>query len=210
MARPRPTLWIQRLIQTRSTRQSTRLVTCRQFLRKRAIHRRVVWAVAVIGAALFARADYQGWLSQSGGDWWRYNEAVMTVLQVVDGESLILSCNQKSGATATVRLCGIDASQDREWTRHSDHGSVNAVTNAFLRRLVGGEEVRLRLAKPRDREGRLIAYVYLSDGTMLNEQLLAEGLAMTQRHEAHRWHERFNLIQLQAKRDAVGVWASGC
>ena len=59
----------------------------------------------------------------------------------------------------------------------------------------------------RGRFGRLLGFVELPDGTMLNEQLLIAGLARADDRFSHRFLERFALLELQAKRERVGLWA---
>ena len=47
----------------------------------------------------------------------------------------------------------------------------------------------------------------LPDGRVLNEQLLAVGLARADGRFSHRWVGRFELIQQRAQDEALGLWA---
>ena len=101
-------------------------------------------------------------------------DLVVKVREVIDGDTIVLRDGRK------VRYLGINA---------PEHGQPYAreATN-FNRRLVGGLPVRLEFDQVReDRHGRLLAYVYATkcevrgakcgQETLVNEQLLAEGLA---------------------------------
>lgn len=58
----------------------------------------------------------------------------------------------------------------------------------------------------RDRNGRLLAYVYLEDGTFVNLELIREGLARAS-DERHRHLAEFLAAQSEARREGLGVWA---
>jgi len=51
------------------------------------------------------------------------------------------------------------------------------------------------------------AHVILDDGTTLNERLLAAGLARADDRFSHQWDERYLLIEDQARKEKVGMWA---
>ena len=71
-----------------------------------------------------------------------------------------------------------------------------------------GKQVRIGLQPQRvwGRYGRLLCYVYLEDGLMLNEQLLLHGLAKTDRRFVHDHMNRFEILQQQAQFNRVGLW----
>ena len=97
-----------------------------------------------------------------------------TVLRVIDGDTIEVSMN---GREERVRLIGVDTPE----TVHPEIGvePFGPEASAFTKRhLPPGTQVRLELdVQQRDRYGRLLAYLYLPDGRMLNELLLQEGLA---------------------------------
>ena len=76
-------------------------------------------------------------------------------------------------------------------------------------RLVEGRSVRLVLdAEPRDRFGRLLAYVYRAqDGLFVNERLLRRGFARTLRIRPNvHFANRFSVLQNVAKSAGRGLW----
>src|SRR5439155_20232702 len=76
-------------------------------------------------------------------------------------------------------------------------------------RLVAGERVRLSLdAEPRDRYGRLLAYVYRArDGTFVNAELVREGYARTLTIPPNvRYATRFAGLARRARGGQRGLW----
>ena len=129
---------------------------------------------------------------------------VGTVREVIDGDTIVLRDGRK------VRYLGINA---------PEHGQPYAqeATNSN-RRLVSGLPVRLEFDQAReDRHGRLLAYVYATkcevrgakcgEETLVNEQLLAEGLAHVFFMPPNtRYAERFLQVQEKAHTAKRGMW----
>jgi len=129
---------------------------------------------------------------------------VGTVREVIDGDTIVLRDGRK------VRYLGINA---------PEHGQPYARegTNSN-RRLVGGLSVRLEFDQVReDRHGRLLAYVYATkcevrgtkcgEETLVNEQLLAEGLAHVFFMPPNtRFAERLLQVQEKAHTARRGMW----
>ena len=96
-----------------------------------------------------------------------------------------------AGRTETVRLIGIDAPEASPNDRARDQATRMGIP---LRELLGlgrrsrdfasrlappGSRVRLELdVQTRDRYGRLLAYLWIPDGTMVNERILEAGWAL--------------------------------
>jgi micrococcal nuclease len=97
-----------------------------------------------------------------------------TVLDVTDGDTIRV---QVEGQRETVRLIGIDTpeTKDPDEPVQCFGPEASAATQALLPRRT---PVRLvRDVEPRDQYGRLLAYVYLTDGTFVNLDLARRGLA---------------------------------
>jgi micrococcal nuclease len=95
------------------------------------------------------------------------------VLRVVDGDTIEVDLG---GRTETVRYIGVDTPETKHPTAGVEcFGPEAAERN---RTLVEGRRVRLvRDVSDRDPYGRLLRYVYLEDGTFVNEALVEEGYA---------------------------------
>jgi micrococcal nuclease len=76
------------------------------------------------------------------------------------------------------------------------------------RHLVQGQHVWLELDVPlRDGEGRLLAYVYVSD-TMLNAELVRQGYAQVATLSPNgKYQELFLRLQREARKARRGLWA---
>jgi endonuclease YncB( thermonuclease family) len=81
----------------------------------------------------------------------------------------------------------------------------------FTKKRVEGKTVRIALEpfeKSRDKYGRLLAYVFLPDPTMLNEQLLIHGMGYADERFDHIYRRRFLVHQKQAQKEKQGLWKS--
>jgi micrococcal nuclease len=129
-----------------------------------------------------------------------------TVVRVVDGDTVVMRLfGGKLGATVSgegeeVRLIGIDAPESgEEFSREA----TDALTG-----LAGGREVDLILdEETRDQYGRVLAYLFLEDGTMVNAELLHQGVATLCTVPPNlRYVETLQKAQDDAQTARVGVW----
>jgi len=142
-----------------------------------------------------------------GSDYDRYHDKVFTCIKVVDGDTIDIAARDGRHETTRIRLWGVDTPE----TAKSDRGAMyyGAEASAFTRNLVEGKPVRVVLApdKTRDRYGRLLAYIYLGDGeTMLNEEILTQGVGYADRRFEHVWKERFIRLEERARKQRAGLW----
>lgn len=136
-----------------------------------------------------------------------YNTA--TVVRVVDGDTLKIEMN---GHEEAVRLIGIDtpeskankkARKDAVKTNH-DVEAITAMGKEaakYVKTLVRkGDMVGIEFdVQKRDKYNRLLVYAYLSDGKMLNEEIIKAGYANVMTYPPNVKHqERF----VKAYRDA--------
>ena len=160
----------------------------------------LVFALAAVGLAVWRPAGVGPrsgtGLPGAGGP------AVVT--RVVDGDTVHVSV---AGRDETVRYIGID-------TPESVKPGVAVqcfakAASAANERLVAGERVRLSLdAEPRDRYGRLLAYVYRArDGTFVNAELVREGYARTLTIPPNvRYAARLASLARRAREALRGLW----
>ncbi len=107
----------------------------------------------------------------------------IAVKRAVDGDTLLLENGER------VRLIGIDTPEchesqklyrDAKRTMQDVHTikQMGKTAAAFTRKLVEGKKVRLEFdVERRDKYNRLLAYVYLQDGTFVNAEIVAGGYA---------------------------------
>lgn len=154
-------------------------------------------------------ADRQGWLLHSGGDWNRYDNRTVRVVTIVDGDTLDVEIPDGDRATTRIRLWGVDTPEAANAGENKPAQPFSKEATDLTRTLALHQTVRLRLQAHRVRDiyGRLLAYIELPDGSILNERLLAAGVARHDPRFEHRHNDRFGLIEKQAKVDKVGLWA---
>jgi micrococcal nuclease len=126
------------------------------------------------------------------------------VVRVVDGDTIHVRVD---GRDERVRYIGIDTPEDvKPDTPVQCYARAAAAANG---RLVGGREVRLVFdAEPRDRYGRLLAYVFRGDdGLFVNAELVRDGFARTLTIPPNvRYARRFAGLVTQARRAGRGLW----
>ena len=120
------------------------------------------------------------------------------VTRVVDGDTIRADL---AGIEERIRYIGID-------TPETDQPYGSEATRAN-RALVEDETVELRFdVDRRDRYGRLLAYVHLEDGTMVNARLLEMGFAQVMTVPPNVRHvDHFVELQRAARAAERGVWA---
>jgi micrococcal nuclease len=141
------------------------------------------------------------------------------VVRVVDGDTVDV---QLPSGKRRVRLIGIDTPEmhpsqklDRDIRRTGqDREHIVALgkqASDFTRRHVDGKEVDLELDGQHDDEyGRLLAYVRLPDGTLLNALLLREGYAQVYTRQPNlEYVVLLVTLEREARAANRGLWANG-
>ena len=128
---------------------------------------------------------------------------LFTVSSVVDGDTIKLSNGE------TVRLIGVDAPESRNAFKKKK-AFFGDVSKHYLDSLLTGKKVRLEYDITRkDRYGRTLAYVYLEDGTFINEKLVREGYATIMTVPPNvRYADHFFILQQRARDEHCGLWAN--
>lgn len=127
------------------------------------------------------------------------------VVRVVDGDTIIVDIN---GTETRVRLIGIDTpeSVNPDTTLNTEQGkSASDFTSALLT----GKQVYLEYDEEMtDKYGRTLAYVFLSDKTMVEEELLRSGMAEVLTIEPNsKYASYFEKLEEEAKRNGSGFWS---
>ena len=129
-------------------------------------------------------------------------DMVATVAWVFDGDTIKLSSGTK------IRYAGINTPE----VAHDGQPSQPLADEAYLlnRRLTQGRQVRIQIDKERyDQYGRLLAYVFLPDGTFVNGALVEKGLAVVYTTPPNvRYDQDLLTLQRRAMRERTGIWAT--
>ena len=127
------------------------------------------------------------------------------VARVVDGDTLVVEI---SGREERVRLIGVDTPETVHPSKPVEDFGREA--SAFTKGMVEGQVVRLE-ADPnltdRDKYNRLLRYVYLPDGKLLNAEIIAQGYGFIYLKFPFSKMEEFEKLQWEAREKNRGLWA---
>lgn len=135
------------------------------------------------------------------------------VLRVVDGDTLMLSTRER------VRLIGVDTPEHHESQKlyrearrtKQDIKTVQALgkrATQFTKKLCKGKKVRLEFEERRhDDYGRLLAYVFLEDGTLLNEEIIRQGYGTAYTRFPFKYRDAFRHLEQEARQNNRGLWS---
>jgi len=139
--------------------------------------------------------------------------ADILVKKAVDGDTLVLGNNQR------VRLIGIDTPEMHESSklnRDAQRSGEDAATikqlgrqaYEFTKELVEGKRVRLEFGVERfDKYKRILAYVYLTDGTFVNAEIVKQGYASLMTIPPNvKYADLFRQLYQEARENQRGLW----
>ncbi len=136
------------------------------------------------------------------------------VLWIYDGDTL------KVEHVGKVRLIGIDTPETKGSSRDYFYRRDFNIPPKKLRQIahqakqynihyVKGKKVRLELDHTRkDKYNRLLAYVYLPNGELLNLTLLKKGLATVFRRYDFKYKKKFLKAEKKARKKKYGLWSN--
>lgn len=122
------------------------------------------------------------------------------VKRVIDGDTIELENGEK------VRLIGIDTPETVHPSKDVEYYGKEA--SDFTKRMLEGKQVEIEFdIQKRDKYGRLLAYVYLEDGTFINAELLKQGYATISTYPPNvKYVEEFTRLQQEARENNKGLW----
>ena len=119
--------------------------------------------------------------------------------RVVDGDTVIVT------GLGSVRLIGVDTPETVHPTKAVE--AFGHQSSAFLRRLVLNQNVRLEYdGERKDRYGRTLAYVYLTDGTFVNAEIVRQGYGHAYTQFPFKYLEEFRQFEREAREEKRGLW----
>jgi micrococcal nuclease len=132
------------------------------------------------------------------------------VVRHVDGDTVYVSIPRPPAGVRqyeSVRFIGVDAPE----TVHPQTlvERFGEQSSEFTRRYLLNQPVFLAFDwQLRDRYDRLLAYIYLADGSCFNALLLKEGYAHAYTHYPFEFLEQFRALEWEAREQARGLWGS--
>ena len=134
---------------------------------------------------------------------WRQKEVYVT--KVIDGDTFWVNNGSEK---FKVRFIGIDAPETRN-SRGKLKGPYAKEAKEYVQQLTENKWVKLELdVQKKDRYRRMLAYIYLLDGTFLNADLVKGGFAVVDTYPPNVKHTAlFVKLQHEARESKKGVWA---
>ncbi len=176
--------------------------------------KQMIIAMSVMSLLLIsqlARGEIYKWVDQKGRvhltniyrmvpETYRENvESRIWIKRVIDGNTLLLSSGEQ------IELIGVKTSVTRG-LRKSLRAHMKE-DYLFVNQLVTGKEVRVEFdLETRDRYGRLLAYVYLIDGTFLNAEIIRQGYGFADSKYPFKYNEEFGQYEREARENKRGLW----
>jgi micrococcal nuclease len=130
-------------------------------------------------------------------------DAFVRVTRVYDGDTVAVVLN---GEKEKVRLIGIDAPEmgQEPWGEEA---------KKYLGSLVNSSGWKVKIeydAEKRDQYGRLLAYLWSTDGRLMNLQMVKNGYALLYTIPPNLKHvSEFRSAQHEARVERRGVWSAG-
>ena len=174
---------------------------------RRALRKALRWAAILAVVAAIVAADRLGVFGRRPqNDYARYHGNNFRVVYVVDGDTLDVDAPDGRRDRTRVRLWGVDTPETKHPRKPVQHFGPEA--EEFARRLCDGRRVTLQLVRGRTRgtRGRLLAYVILTDGTMLNRELVRLGYGYADPRYEHPYLREFRSLQHEARKARRGLW----
>jgi micrococcal nuclease len=146
-----------------------------------------------------------------------YAQNAVRVKRVIDGDTL--KVNYK-GMEESVRLIGIDAPETRPNKKAKNDAkrsgddlkiilAMGKKSTEYVKTLVKpGDTASIEFdVQTRDKYGRLLGYIYLPSGKMLNEEIVKAGYASLMTIPPNvRYQERFLKAYREARESRRGLW----
>ncbi len=152
-------------------------------------------------------------IGQSSGE-----QKADVVLNVVDGDTLKI---EHHGRIENLRLIGIDTPESRVNKKAQKDAARNQEdlkkmillgqeATRYVKLLVKpGDPIRVEFDRQiRDKYGRLLGYVYLADGKMLNEEIVKAGYASLLTYPPNvKYEHKFLKAYREARANHRGLWS---
>jgi micrococcal nuclease len=133
--------------------------------------------------------------------------SLLSVDEFLGGDTLVVEIN---GQQERVRLIGVDTPETVHPQKPVEYFGKEA--SAFTKQLAEGQAVRLEDAPhctDRDKYNRLLRYVYLPDGRLLNAEIIAQGYGHAYTRFPFAKMEEFRALEREAREAGRGLWGAG-
>lgn len=155
---------------------------------------------------LVVAAQQYGWLNKAKDAALEIQPGYYRVIQFADGDTITVDM---AGTQERVRMIGVDTPETHD-PRKPVQCFGEAASN-FTKQLIGTDNVRLEadpLNSNRDRYDRLLRYVYLPDGRLVNAEIIKQGYGFAYTNFPVTKADEFRSYEKEAREASRGLWAS--
>lgn len=159
----------------------------------------------IIGLLLLVGQHY-GWFDGAKQTAQTSQPGLYKVTKFDDGDTITVDMN---GTDETIRFIGVDTPET-----HDPRKAVQCfgqAAAAFTKQLIGNNLVRLEadpLNTNRDRYKRLLRYVYLPDGMLVNAEIIKQGYGFAYLSFPVTKADEFRVYEKEAREASRGLWSS--
>ncbi|MEW6613985.1 MAG: thermonuclease family protein [Thermodesulfobacteriota bacterium] len=122
--------------------------------------------------------------------------------RVVDGDTIVVEID---GTHEKIRLIGVDTPETVHPLKPVEYYGKEA--SEFTKNMVVGKQVRLEYNwQKRDKYGRLLAYVFLTDGTFVNAEIVKQGYGHAYTRFPFKYLDEFRKYEKEAREKGLGLW----
>ncbi|MBI3624362.1 thermonuclease family protein [Candidatus Saccharibacteria bacterium] len=159
----------------------------------------------VLGVAILGTVGYNaGWFNTPKQFLQQTQPGLYHVSIFYDGDTIAVNMN---GVNEKIRLIGVDTPETHDPRKALQcFGQAAAV---FTKQLIGNSSVRLEadaLSSNRDRYNRLLRYVYLPDGRLVNLEIITQGYGFAYTGFPFTKSDQFVAAQTAARQASKGLW----
>lgn len=161
--------------------------------------------IGIISLFVWLGQEY-GWFAQAADTAVQTQPGQYTVTRFSDGDTITVDMN---GTPETIRFIGVDTPETHDPRKLVQ--CYGPAASAFTKNVIGKQQVRLTAdsqSTNRDRYDRLLRYVYLPDGTLLNERLIREGYGFYYPYFPFDKSKQFEEAQKIAQDAGKGLWGN--
>lgn len=158
-------------------------------------------AVAIIAGVIGYFLPHQSLIKES--------PVLYKVVRVIDGDTIqVKAVNGRYDKTERIRLIGINTPEI-----FSSKECFGEEAYQEAKKLLRGRTVYLipdPLSSNRGRYDRLLRYVFLPNGELVNAELVKNGFAFNYIYEPFQFMKQFDYLEKQAKEKRLGLWSNKC
>lgn len=126
------------------------------------------------------------------------------IVAVADGDTFDVDMN---GTRERIRMIGVDTPETKK--PNAPVQCYGPQASDFAKKTLAAQNVRLEadpVGDNRDRYDRLLRYVFLPDGTLINQKLITDGYGFAYLSFPFSKHSEFAAAQASAQSNKQGLW----